>query len=67
MHDVTYYQKLATRATRLSKQGMLPQDVVETLKKMAQDYEEIADDLITGAIEVRHPELMPQRRKNDDS
>jgi hypothetical protein len=27
---------------------------------MAQDCDEIADDLENGAIEIRHPELIPQ-------
>jgi len=30
------------------------------LRKMAQDYRDIAQDLENGAIEIRHPELMPQ-------
>jgi hypothetical protein len=29
---------------------------------MARDYSEIAEDLERGAIEIRHPELLPQRR-----
>jgi len=29
---------------------------------MARDYDDIAEDLECGAIEMRHPELMPQRR-----
>lgn len=32
------------------------------LDRAAQDYDEIAEDLEAGAIEMRHPELMPQRR-----
>jgi hypothetical protein len=27
----------------------------------AQDYEDIAQDIEMGAIEIRHPELLPQR------
>jgi hypothetical protein len=30
------------------------------LLRMAQDYTDIAEDLETGAVEIRHPELMPQ-------
>jgi hypothetical protein len=30
---------------------------------MAQDYEEIAADLETGAIVVRHPELLSQKQR----
>jgi hypothetical protein len=29
----------------------------------AQDYDNFAEDLENGAIEIRHPELMPQRRR----
>jgi hypothetical protein len=31
---------------------------------MARDYEENADDLEAGAVEVRHPELMPQEQRD---
>ena len=30
------------------------------LAKMAEDYRDIAQDLENNAIEIRHPELMPQ-------
>jgi hypothetical protein len=32
------------------------------LIKAAQNFDDIAEDLEAGAIEVRHPELMPQQR-----
>jgi hypothetical protein len=35
---------------------------LEVLHRVAQDYDDIAEDLEGGAIEIRHPELMPQRR-----
>src|SRR5437762_10205028 len=39
----------------------LPDQQVEALlERVAQDYEDIAVDLESGAVEVRHPELMPQ-------
>lgn len=62
MQNVAYYQQQAARARRLAANAAVPQDVIEALRKVAQDYEEIADDLIIGAIEIRHPDLMPQRR-----
>jgi hypothetical protein len=31
--------------------------------RLAQDFDELAEDLLRGAIEIRHPELMPQRRE----
>jgi hypothetical protein len=30
---------------------------------MAQDYEDLAEDLENGAIEIRHPELLPQHNR----
>jgi hypothetical protein len=31
---------------------------------MAQDFEDVAYDLETGAVDARHPELLPQRSRN---
>jgi hypothetical protein len=36
-------------------------DMTEMLHRMAQDFEDIACDLENGAVDVRHPELLPQR------
>jgi hypothetical protein len=36
------------------------------LKQTARDYEEIAADLEKGAVEICHPELMPQRGRATD-
>ncbi len=36
-------------------------EIQEMLRTGAQDYEDIADDIQSGAIEIRHPELLPQR------
>jgi hypothetical protein len=62
MQEVSYYQEQAARARRLATGAALPRDVIEALRRVARDFEEIADDLIIGAIEVRHPDLMPQKR-----
>jgi hypothetical protein len=32
-------------------------DLEETLRCLARDFDEIADDIETGATQVRHPEL----------
>jgi hypothetical protein len=37
-------------------------EIREMLAQMARDYDDIAEDLENGAIEIRHPELMPQQR-----
>jgi hypothetical protein len=31
--------------------------------QMAEDYRDIAQDLTNGAIDIRHPERMPQSKK----
>jgi hypothetical protein len=31
---------------------------------MVQDFEDIAYDLETGTVDVRHPELLPQRSRD---
>ena len=62
MHDPSYYREQAERARRLA---MVPTDreLQDQLRGMAQEYLEIAEDLERGAIEIRHPELMPQTRR----
>ena len=62
MHDPGYYRDQSERARRLAR-SITRSDVVAQLQRMAQDYDDIAEDLELGAIEVRHPELMPQRRR----
>jgi hypothetical protein len=62
MNDATYCRERAAQARRLAE-TMHQRDVCETLREMAQDYEDIAADLENGAVELRHPELMPQRRR----
>jgi hypothetical protein len=39
-------------------------DIPESLLRMAQDFEDIAYDLETGAVDVRHIELLPQRSRD---
>jgi hypothetical protein len=62
MYDASYYREQAERALRLAR---VPTDseTQEALQRMARDYEEIAEDLESGAIEIRHPDLMPQSRR----
>jgi hypothetical protein len=61
MHDAKYYRDQATKARRLAWQLRQP-DVSALLSQMASDYDDVAEDLEAGAIEVRHRELMPQHR-----
>jgi hypothetical protein len=61
--DAGYYREQAERARRLAD-GVTPHsDAQKSLRDMARDYDEIAEDIEQGAIEVRHPELMPQLKR----
>jgi hypothetical protein len=60
MHAPSYYREQAEHARRMARLMHQP-DVTETLLRMAQDFEDVAYDLETGAVDVRHPELLPQR------
>lgn len=62
MHDATYYREQASRARRLARQ-LHPRDESALLSQMASDYDDVAEDLETGAVEIRHRELMPQNRR----
>jgi hypothetical protein len=62
MMDAAYYREQAERARHLAT--ALPQREVvrRALSDAAQSYDEIAEDLERGALELRHLELMPQGR-----
>ena len=62
MHPPGYYRGQAERARRLA--GLTHQsEMTEMLERVAEDFEDIASDLETGAVDVRHPELLPQLRR----
>jgi hypothetical protein len=58
MHAAPYYRDQAARARRLADH--VTGEVHKTLRQLAQDFDEIAEDLERGAVEIRHPESMPQ-------
>lgn len=60
MQEAHYYRSEAGRARRLSRHINDP-DMLVTLARMAKNYDDIAADLENGAVEVKHPERMPQR------
>ena len=62
MHKPSYYRDQAERARRFAMEPT-DRETKERLRQMAQDYLDIAEDLESGAIEVRDPELMPQTRR----
>jgi len=61
MHDAQHYRSQAEVARRLADQ-VLNAEAEASLLKLAQDMSDIAEDLENGAIEIRHPERMPQRQ-----
>ena len=39
-------------------------EMTEMLERVAEDFEDMPYDLETGAVDVRHPELLPQLRRD---
>lgn len=62
MMDAGYYREQGARARRLAD-AVTDHEMRDQLRRIAIDYDDIATDLEHGAIEVRHPELMPQLRR----
>ena len=60
--DADYFRRRADQTRALSRQILQPA-VRKTLFYLARDYDELADDVANCAIKVRHPELIPQRRR----
>lgn len=63
MYDPKHYRDQAERGRRLSRKTHDKQ-VSDTLKSTAKDLDEVADDLESGTVQIRHPELMPQNRRS---
>ena len=57
MHDPSYYRDQAARARRLARSVTDREPAKSILSEVAQEYDEVAEDLESGAIEIRHPEL----------
>ena len=60
MHEASYYREQALRAQRLAG-GQTQREIRALLERVARDYQELAEDLENGAVEIRHPEMLPQR------
>jgi hypothetical protein len=63
MYPPSYYRGQAEHARQLARLMHQP-EMTEMLHRMAQDFEDTACDLENGAVEVRHPELLPQLRRD---
>jgi hypothetical protein len=60
MHSALYYRDQAARARGLASK-VSDEGASAILTQTAQDYEEIVEDLETGAVEIRHPDLWRHR------
>ena len=60
MQNAAYYRERAERVRYLARHTS--DSVYDELMQLAHDFEELADDLLRGAIEIRHPELMPHSK-----
>ena len=56
--DPAYFRRRADQTRNIS-QLMLQPDIRKNLQDLAREYDELADDLANGRIDVRHRELMP--------
>jgi hypothetical protein len=63
MQSADYYRDQAARARQLRDLAH-QDDLRKTLDRLAEDFDDIAEDLETGAIEIRHPELLPQNKRS---
>lgn len=63
MHSAEYYRDQAARARRVAMIAHQP-DVRDMLQRAAQDYDDIAEDIDAGAVEIRHAELLPQNYRS---
>lgn len=63
MMEAGYYREQASRARRLSAGITNNLEVSRQLHDMAQDYDELAADIESGAIGVRHPELLSSKQR----
>lgn len=59
MQSASYYLKQAQKAEHLACR-LTDEQASAALLQMAEDYRDIAQDLENGAIDIQHPERMPQ-------
>jgi len=62
MHDARYYREQAERLRQLARdtQG---DTISRDLERLAEDFDDVADDLDSGRIEIVRPDLLPQRKR----
>ena len=63
MQRASYYRNQADRARRLARAQTQHETKVLLLQRVAQGYDDIAEDLENRAVDIKHPELLPQRNR----
>ena len=61
MEQPSYYREHAEQARRIASRTEKG-EVARYLRRLASDFDDIATDLENGAVEIRHPERMPQTK-----
>jgi hypothetical protein len=60
MDRAAHYRDKAERTRQLADLAWQP-ELKDTLRSLATDYKEIAEDIESGATEIRHAELLDER------
>lgn len=59
MDQAPHYREKAERARQLADRAWQP-ELKETLRSLATDYDEIAEDIERGATGIRHADLLDE-------
>ncbi len=57
MDRAAHYRDQANHARQLADAAWQP-DLEDILRRLANDYDEVAEDIETGASEIRHAEFL---------
>ena len=57
MDRASHYRHQVDQARRLAEAAWQP-DLKDMLRRLAEDFDETAEDIEAGATEMRHPELL---------
>jgi hypothetical protein len=57
MDGAAYYRDRAERIRRLADAAWQP-ELKEALRRLANDYDQVVEDIETGADKIRHSELL---------
>jgi hypothetical protein len=59
MDRAAHYRNKAKRVRQLADAAWQP-DLQDTLRSLAKDYDEIAEDLESGVVQIRHAALLDE-------